>query len=373
MLDWIVPVTDVVVALLLMLIGGNLGSFLNVVVHRLPRGESVVTGGSRCPSCGSAIRWHDNVPVLGWLLLRGRCRDCGTEIAPRYPLVEAAGAVVLGGVAAAELLSGGATFPAGVLVGGRSGADNLLLRPDPGLVGLASFHAWVLFNLLLGAAITIDGGRVPRAWNVTVLLLTVAVATACDWLLPVGLGGDRWSPAGAGGWGGPTRGLAVSLAGVACGALVGGLGPWLARAEGVRSALMLVGASAGWQAVVVVALWAALAGWCRRRLVECIPSVPDDPGVPGPPLVAVVPSEQPPVADSFTEAEGVGGRDAVDPAVGVPCRPPAPARVSSGRRLVTAACDIVALPRWAAGDVVVATGCFFLAWRACLGLWPWKS
>lgn len=65
-----------------------LGSFLNVVVHRLPRGESVVRPGSRCPSCGRAIRPLENVPVVSWLLLRGRCRGCGERISWRYPSVE---------------------------------------------------------------------------------------------------------------------------------------------------------------------------------------------------------------------------------------------------------------------------------------------
>lgn len=71
------------------LAGAAVGSFLNVVIWRLPRGESIVVPPSRCPSCGHAIRWFDNVPVLGWLFLRGRCRDCGGRISSRYPLVEA--------------------------------------------------------------------------------------------------------------------------------------------------------------------------------------------------------------------------------------------------------------------------------------------
>jgi leader peptidase (prepilin peptidase)/N-methyltransferase len=70
--------------------GAVMGSFLNVVAYRLPRGESIVRPRSRCPECGTAIRPYDNVPVLSWLLLRGRCRDCRTPISPRYPLVEAA-------------------------------------------------------------------------------------------------------------------------------------------------------------------------------------------------------------------------------------------------------------------------------------------
>lgn len=65
------------------------GSFLNVVAYRLPRGESLVSPGSHCPGCGTPIKPYDNVPVLGWLLLRGRCRECGVRISPRYLLVEA--------------------------------------------------------------------------------------------------------------------------------------------------------------------------------------------------------------------------------------------------------------------------------------------
>lgn len=64
------------------------GSFLNVVIHRLPRRQSLVWPGSACPACGHAIRWHDNVPVVGWLMLRGRCRHCGAPISIRYPIVE---------------------------------------------------------------------------------------------------------------------------------------------------------------------------------------------------------------------------------------------------------------------------------------------
>lgn len=74
-----------------LLLGLLLGSFLNVVVWRLPRGESLAWPGSHCPACGHAVRPRDNLPVLGWLLLRGRCRDCAAPISSRYPLVELAG------------------------------------------------------------------------------------------------------------------------------------------------------------------------------------------------------------------------------------------------------------------------------------------
>ena len=69
--------------------GATIGSFLNVVAYRLPRAESLVHPGSRCPGCGTAIKVYDNVPVFGWLLLRGRCRNCRVAISPRYPIIEA--------------------------------------------------------------------------------------------------------------------------------------------------------------------------------------------------------------------------------------------------------------------------------------------
>jgi leader peptidase (prepilin peptidase) / N-methyltransferase len=75
--------------------GGLLiGSFLTVVAHRVPRGESVVGGRSHCPACGAQIAAYDNVPVLSWLLLRGRARCCGAAISPRYPLTELATAAL---------------------------------------------------------------------------------------------------------------------------------------------------------------------------------------------------------------------------------------------------------------------------------------
>jgi len=74
-------------------IGAVVGSFLNVVIHRYPREESIVFPGSHCPECDAAIRWYDNIPVLSFAVLRGRCRACGARIAWRYPLVELANAL----------------------------------------------------------------------------------------------------------------------------------------------------------------------------------------------------------------------------------------------------------------------------------------
>ena len=70
------------------LAGLCVGSFLNVVIYRLPRGQSLVSPRSRCRHCGYSLRWYDNVPVLSWLWLRGRCRQCGAAVSWQYPVVE---------------------------------------------------------------------------------------------------------------------------------------------------------------------------------------------------------------------------------------------------------------------------------------------
>jgi leader peptidase (prepilin peptidase)/N-methyltransferase len=79
------------------LVGLLIGSFLTVVIYRIPRKESIVTGRSRCPSCGAVVRARDNVPVISWLLLRGRCRSCEAPISPEYPLTELATAALATG------------------------------------------------------------------------------------------------------------------------------------------------------------------------------------------------------------------------------------------------------------------------------------
>jgi leader peptidase (prepilin peptidase) / N-methyltransferase len=81
-------------AVLAGVLGAIVGSFLNVVAYRLPRGESLAHPPSRCPHCGAPVKPYDNIPVLSWLLLRGRCRNCKEPISVRYPLVEAGTALL---------------------------------------------------------------------------------------------------------------------------------------------------------------------------------------------------------------------------------------------------------------------------------------
>ena len=115
------------------LTGACVGSFTNVVAWRLPRDESVVHPGSHCPRCGHAIRWHDNLPVLGWLFLAGRCRDCRTPISWRYPAVEALSALL---------------WLSSLLVGPAAGGGlPIWLQPWAGVVLVALLLPLVLIDL----------------------------------------------------------------------------------------------------------------------------------------------------------------------------------------------------------------------------------
>jgi leader peptidase (prepilin peptidase) / N-methyltransferase len=138
-------------AVLAGVLGAIVGSFLNVVAHRLPRGESLVHPGSRCPACATPIRPTDNVPVLGWLWLGGRCRACRAPISWRYPLVEAAT-----GVACA-------------LVVLRFGADR---DAWPGLV--------LVLLLVPITLIDLDHHIIPNVLNAIGALLAVALVLALE-------------------------------------------------------------------------------------------------------------------------------------------------------------------------------------------------
>lgn len=102
---------EVILYILVFFIGASIFSFLNVVIYRLPRKLSFVTGRSHCPSCDRALKWYDMIPVLNWFYLRGKCRGCGAKISFRYPAVEA-----LGGVLAVLCVRHWKTTPQTILV-----------------------------------------------------------------------------------------------------------------------------------------------------------------------------------------------------------------------------------------------------------------
>jgi leader peptidase (prepilin peptidase)/N-methyltransferase len=161
-----------------LVVGLVVGSFANVVIHRLPQGRSVVRPGSACPGCGSPIRWWDNIPVLSWIALRARCRRCGIHISARYPLVELANGLLY--LAAARSLPPGAqavatmAFVTALLVLSLIDLDHHLL---PDAITLPFIAIGVLASLLPGppspleSALSAAGG----------FLAFAAIARAAEW------------------------------------------------------------------------------------------------------------------------------------------------------------------------------------------------
>jgi leader peptidase (prepilin peptidase)/N-methyltransferase len=134
-------------------LGLVVGSFLNVVIHRLPRGESLLFPGSRCPGCEKPIAPWDNVPVLAWLWLRGRCRRCGARIALRYPLVELFTALIFAAIAL------------------QHGASAMTL-------------VWLAFAaaLIAAAAIDFDHRIIPDEISVGGLVVALVVVPTAHWI-----------------------------------------------------------------------------------------------------------------------------------------------------------------------------------------------
>lgn len=150
-------------ALVFAIVGLLIGSFLNVVVWRVPRGESVVSPASACPGCSTPIRPRDNVPVAGWVLLKGRCRDCAAPISARYPLVEAATAVLF--AVLALRLGPDPVLPAYLYLAAVGLALALIdvdTRKLPDVLTLPSYPVLALL-LGLGALLGSDSGDLVRA------------------------------------------------------------------------------------------------------------------------------------------------------------------------------------------------------------------
>lgn len=268
--------------------GAAMGSFLNVIVYRMPRGLSVVSGGSRCPKCANPIRLQDNVPVIGWLRLRGRCRACGQPISARYPAVEGIAALLTLTLFAVELI-GGWNLPGPAFERFGRGVWRLLDPPQQ-RIAIFVLH-WTLIYLLLGMGlIHWDRRRVPRR----LVLIGLAIAAAViAWqpgvhLTPLwpGAGGrpfdadaDAWwrrSPAELFSPWELRAGTAALLAvtGAGAGALLAAIleGRWRpaalrspARTHAPRFAgdalfpgLLLAGFCLGWQATLAVAVLVAV-------------------------------------------------------------------------------------------------------------------
>lgn len=206
------------------LLGLAVGSFLNVVVYRVPRKESIVAPGSHCPRCNAAIAGRDNIPVVSWVLLKGRCRRCKAPISVRYPVVELGTAALFAGTAARLganwALPATLCFVAGVLALAVVDADHMVLPKPIVYVTLAL----VAPLLTIASALDhdwralVDAAACAIAWFIAFFLLNLAWPRALGYgdvrlALLLGLGLGWFSP-----WYPP---LAL-FSGSAVGAIVGG-------------------------------------------------------------------------------------------------------------------------------------------------------
>ena len=223
------------------LLGSLIGSFLNVVIHRVPREESIVFPNSGCPKCGQAIKPYDNIPVFSWLILGGKCRSCKAPISPRYPAVEMLTALLF------------------VLTYWRFELTALL---PVGLVFVA-----VMISLMF-----IDAEHMILPNVITYPLFFAAILLRV--ILPIALGADVFGDLGV--W--PTSAMVgyplwvVSLAGAGLGAVAGGgflwaVGELWKRLRGVEAMglgdvkMMLgVGALLGWHLTLLTIFFGAFGG-----------------------------------------------------------------------------------------------------------------
>lgn len=290
-------VLESIVGIWILFLGASIGSFLNVVVYRLPLGRSLVAKGSYCPHCRVPIRSSDNIPVLGWLKLRGRCRACRLPISSRYPIVEATVGIFYFVLLVIELASGGANLP-GVDSSDVSGVAGVILGSRWDLCGLYLFHV-ALFSILVPAVlIRWDGHQLPRKLVAFGLVFPAFVVSAfpvlIDWfnrtrhevplsqrsLYPWRAFAD-WETAAS--QGEIVQSITTFAVGAAIGSLVGlilglletSMGWRIQRAGSERQSavigFMLCGAFLGWQSVFAAMVW-----WVGILAIAAFLSVPSE-------------------------------------------------------------------------------------------------
>lgn len=157
-------------AIVAALLGAMIGSFLNVVIHRVPAGRSIVRPASACPACGARVRPRDNVPIVSWLLLKGRCRDCDAQVSRRYPIIELVTAAAFAGV---TLVMAGAVLDARSVPYALAAVTALVA------------HLYFASISIALAAIDLDTHRLPDAivlpsYAVGGALLSIAAIAADD-------------------------------------------------------------------------------------------------------------------------------------------------------------------------------------------------
>lgn len=272
---------QVIIAAWVFALGSCFGSFLNVVIYRLPAGLSLGRPKSRCPRCETPLAARDNIPIFGWLILRGRCRYCGLPIAARYPIVETTCGIVFLVLLFGELVRGGANLP-------LRDPDHFHVNSGFWLVwfmkwdlaGLYLYHCFLTITVLAVCMIGFDR-HLPvsrlRQFAVFVGLLCGTMwpelRPVPAWPFPQSLEQMHWgfvwtdpliSP-GAKYWTGVTlTGLLDGLAGLAVGAFIGWLVVWQLHGQSesetrtsvlaIRDGFVLAGVFLGWQAVGMLAV-----------------------------------------------------------------------------------------------------------------------
>ena len=257
-------------------LGAALGSFLNVIIYRMPRGMSLIRPKSRCPACAASIRATDNVPILGWLRLRGRCRTCGAPISVRYPLVEGLAAILLLALVWCEVYAGGINLPGDQA--NHFAANPLLWRWDLAAIIRCGYHAYLLLVAVALGWIAWDGFPPPGRLVALTLLLGLAVPVFVPGVWPVESDIPRWLPRMAVG---SDHALVIDFnalilggIGLAAGFLAGTLLAIAARTRfdvaGVLFLASMAGLYLGWPALVTYAPIAggmALAGAVVSRWI----------------------------------------------------------------------------------------------------------
>jgi prepilin signal peptidase PulO-like enzyme (type II secretory pathway) len=269
--------------LFLLVVGTIVGSFLNVVIYRLPRGLSLARPGSHCPKCNQPIRWYDNVPILGWVLLDGKCRDCSAVISLRYPLVEFATGLMFLSLGwtdwvrpqqhAVEVAAAQAEARAEAQIEGgpglfaaeaaeRSSSDAGTDSATEEYVWPLVFHLLLLCSLLAAMLIDVDDQRLPRrliTWPAAAGILLAMYWPAVQvfpFFRSQGAAADWVSVSAA-----ATSFVGMLAAAVLRLATQRFAGVARAREMGLWNctlALYAVGAFLGWQAVLLIGLLAIL-------------------------------------------------------------------------------------------------------------------
>ena len=231
--------------------GSCIGSFVNVLVYRLPRGEGVLMRPSACPACGQKLEARDNLPVLGWVFLGGRCRACQSPISARYPIVEAVFGTMLAALVFIQLTSGGANLPVR-RPNNYTGFVWTIFYPKWDLIAMTIYHFHLFTMLWTWGLMKLDGVRIPI--RSVIPAFVIAFAAPLLWtklaVVPPQFMGTEYYP----------QDLTVTAASLIAGGLAGvvlavaaalfRVGTWSV----VVPSIGLVGVVLGWQAVAVIGL-----------------------------------------------------------------------------------------------------------------------